>query len=81
MAALAADAADMNWADINWVRRIAALAEARAAERRRAVAAAAQAAGVDEARVEGDAVRLTGPGLKRRWMADLMLRQAGRDGL
>lgn len=71
----------MNWADINWVRRIAALAEARAAERRRAVAAAAQAAGVDEARVEGDAVRLTGPGLKRRWMADLMLRQAGRDGL
>ncbi|APL94470.1 hypothetical protein EWH08_07070 [Sphingobium indicum] len=71
MAALAADAAGVR-------ARLWALVEARIAVRRRRIAAAALAAGVEEARVEGDAVRLSGVGLRRRWMGDLGLREAGR---
>lgn len=55
------------------------LVEARAEHRRRAVADAMLAAGVD-AQVEGEAVRLSGRGLLRRWMNDLGLREAGRGG-
>ena len=62
---------------MNVVRRVAALMEARAARRREAVAEAMSAFGVD-ARVEGETVRLSGPGLMRRWMGDLSLREAGR---
>lgn len=58
--------------------RLRALVEARAEARRREIVAAAVAAGVREARVEGEAVRLSGPGLMRRWMDDLTLRDAGR---
>lgn len=58
--------------------RLRALVEARAEARRREIVAAAMAAGVQEARVEGEAVRLSGPGLMRRWMDDLTLRDAGR---
>ena len=57
------------------------LAEARAERRRRAVAEAMLAAGAGEARIEGEAVRLSGHGLLRRWMSDLGLREAGRGGL
>lgn len=39
---------------------------------------AAVAAGVEDAQVDGEIVRLTGPGLMRRWMSDLGLREAGR---
>ena len=63
---------------MNVVRRVAALVEARAARRRFAVAEAMLAAGVEDARVEGETVRLSGPGLMRRWMGDLSLREAGR---
>ena len=54
------------------------LVEARAEQRRRDVAEAMLAAGVEDAQVEGEAVRLSGRGLLRRWMSDLMLREAGR---
>ncbi|WP_218036408.1 hypothetical protein [Sphingobium sp. EM0848] len=56
--------------------RLRALVEERVAARRRAIAAAVSAAGV-EARVEGEDVRLSGRGLMRRWMGDLLLREAG----
>jgi hypothetical protein len=54
------------------------LVEARAEQRRRDVAEAMLAAGVEDAQVEGEAVWLSGRGLLRRWMSDLMLREAGR---
>jgi hypothetical protein len=54
------------------------LIEAAVARRRRAIVASALAAGVEEARVEGEVVRLSGRGLLRRWMAELPLREAGR---
>ncbi|WP_242122886.1 hypothetical protein [Sphingobium sp. Sx8-8] len=57
---------------------LAALVEARMERRRRAIAEAVLAAGAGDARVEGEAVRLSGVGLFRRWMADLRLREAGR---
>ena len=60
------------------VQRVAALAQARAARRRQAVAEAMLAAGVEQAQVEGERVRITGRGLMRRWMSDLALREAGR---
>ena len=63
--------------------KVAALArrvEERVALRRREVAEAMLAAGVEEARVEGDAVLLSGRGLLRRWLSDLALREAGRGG-
>lgn len=72
MAAVAADAAGVKLAVL--VR----LVEARAEQRRRDVAEAMLAAGVEDAQVEGEAVRLSGRGLLRRWMSDLMLREAGR---
>lgn len=59
---------------------LARMVEERAARRRRAVVEAMLAAGVEEARVEGDAVRLSGRGLLRRWLGDLDLREAGRGG-
>ena len=74
MAAVAADAAGMKVAAL--ARRV----EARAARRRWEVADAMLAAGVEEARVEGDRVRLSGRGLLRRWLNDLALREAGRGG-
>ncbi len=58
--------------------RMIRMVEERAERRRRAVASAATYAGVEEAQVEGEAVRLTSPGLMRRWMSDLGLREAGR---
>lgn len=70
MAALAADAVGM-------IERLRALVMERVEARRRGIVAAAGALGV-EARVEGEVVRLSGPGLKRRWMGDLALREAGR---
>jgi len=72
VAAVAADAAGVKLAVL--VR----LVEARAEQRRRDVAEAMLAAGVEDAQVEGEAVRLSGRGLLRRWMSDLMLREAGR---
>ena len=63
--------------------KVAALArqvEARAARRRGQVAEAMLAAGVEDARVEGEAVLLSGRGLLRRWLSDLALREAGRGG-
>lgn len=57
--------------------RLRALVEARVTARRWEIVAAVGALGV-EARVEGEEVRLSGPGLKRRWMGDLALREAGR---
>ncbi|AJR26548.1 hypothetical protein TZ53_21070 [Sphingobium sp. YBL2] len=54
-----------------------ALVEARMEARRRGIAAALAATGV-EAQVEGEAVRLSGRGLKARWMGDLALREAVR---
>ncbi|KFG89427.1 hypothetical protein BV98_002811 [Sphingobium herbicidovorans NBRC 16415] len=68
---MAADAAGVR------VRVLARLVEARAARRRREVADAMLAAGV-EAQVEGEAVRLSGRGLLRRWADDLAVREAGR---
>ncbi len=62
------------------VAALARLVEARAARRRREVADAMLAAGVEEARVDGDAVLLSGRGLLRRWLSDLALREAGRGG-
>ncbi|WP_243855731.1 hypothetical protein [Sphingobium vermicomposti] len=58
--------------------RMIRMVEARAERRRRAVASAAISAGVEDAWVEGESVRLTGRGLVRRWMSDLGLREAGR---
>jgi hypothetical protein len=63
-----------------WAQRFAAIAEDRAARRREAVAEEMREAGVEVA-VEGEAVRLTGRGLMRRWVDDLSLREAGRGGL
>lgn len=63
------------------VARVRAKVEARAARRREAILRAVQALGVDDARIEGDAVLLSGRGLMRRWMSDLALRESGRDGL
>ena len=63
--------------------KVAALArrvEARAARRRREVADAMLAAGVEDARVKGDAVLLSGRGLLRRWLGDLDLRERVRGG-
>ncbi|HEX7875152.1 MAG TPA: hypothetical protein VF489_01055 [Sphingobium sp.] len=60
------------------LRRAAGIVEARAEERRAAVAQAMLDAGVEEARVEGEVVRLSGRGLLRRWLADIGLREAGR---
>nr|WP_083535884.1 hypothetical protein [Sphingobium sp. MI1205] len=71
MAAMAADAAGVKLA------ALVRLVEARAERRRREVADAMLAAGV-EAQVEGEAVRLSGRGLLRRWTGDLALREAGR---
>ncbi|SCW69449.1 hypothetical protein SAMN02927924_02210 [Sphingobium faniae] len=61
-----------------WRRRMAALAEARAAKVRAAVAEAMGAAGAASARVDGESVRASGRGLLARWMDDLALREAGR---
>lgn len=61
--------------------KLARLAEQRAEGRRRAVAEAMLAAGVEEARIEGEAVRLSGRGLLRRWLSDLDLRERARGGL
>ncbi|WP_340265319.1 hypothetical protein [Sphingobium mellinum] len=61
--------------------RLARLAEQRAERRRRAVVEAMLAAGVEEARIEGEAVRLSGRGLLRRWLSDLDLRERARGGL
>jgi hypothetical protein len=60
---------------------LAALVEARVERRRRAIAEAARTAGVQDATVEGEGVRLSGVGLMRRWMTDLLLREAGRGRL
>lgn len=60
------------------LRRAAGIVEARAEQRREAVAQAMLDAGVEEARVEGEVVRLSGRGLLRRWLADIGLREAGR---
>jgi len=57
--------------------RLRALVMARVEARRQGIVAAAGPLGV-EALVEGEGVRLSGPGLKRRWMRDLALREAGR---
>ncbi|WP_375197361.1 hypothetical protein [Sphingobium sp.] len=74
MATLSADAAGVKAA-------LEALFEARVERRRRAIAEAARAAGVQDATVEGEGVRLSGVGLMRRWMTDLRLREAGRGRL
>lgn len=63
------------------LRRLSGIAEARAEQRREAVAEAMIEAGIEEARVEGETVRLSGPGLRRRWLGDLALREAGRGGV
>ena len=62
------------------VAALARLVEARAARRRREIAEAMLAAGVEDARVEGEAVLLSGRGLLRRWLSDLALREAGGGG-
>ena len=62
------------------VAALARLVEARAARRRREIAEVMLAAGVEEARVEEDRVRLSGRGMLRRWLSDLALREAGRGG-
>ena len=72
---MAADAAGVSGA---MLRRLVRLTQEGAARRRDAVARAAIAAGVEDAQVDGEIVRLTGPGLMRRWMSDLGLREAGR---
>ena len=63
------------------MRGLARRVEAQVERRRRAVAEAMLAAGVEEARVEGEAVRLSGRGLLRRWLSDLDLREKARGGL
>lgn len=60
------------------MRRLVRLAEARAARWRGEVARAAEAAGVEEVEIAGEAVRLSGRGLMRRWMSELAMREAGR---
>lgn len=62
------------------VAALARLVEARAARRRGQVAEAMLAAGVADARVEGDAVLLSGRGLMRRWLGELDLRDRVRGG-
>jgi hypothetical protein len=57
--------------------RMARLLERRAQARREGIAAALARVGV-EASVEGEAVRISGRGLRARWMRDLGLREAGR---
>ena len=52
---------------------------ARAAAVRARIAAAIEAEGV-AARVEGESVLLSAPGLRARWWRDLALREAGRGG-
>lgn len=52
---------------------------ARAAAVRARIAAATAAEGIT-ARVEGETVRLSAPGLRARWWRDLALREAGRGG-
>ena len=74
MAAVAADAARMK------VAALARLVEERARRRRREVAEAMLAAGVEDARIEGDAVLLSGRGLMRRWLGALDLRDRVRGG-
>ena len=74
MAAVAADAVGMRMAAL--VRMV----ELRAARRRGQVAEAMLAAGVEDARVEGEAVLLSGRGLMRRWLGDLDLRERVRGG-
>ncbi len=59
---------------------LARLVEARAARRRGQVAEAMLAAGVEDVRVEGEAVMLSGRGLMRRWLGDLDLRERVRGG-
>ncbi|WHO40502.1 hypothetical protein PMI04_007865 [Sphingobium sp. AP49] len=49
----------------------------RAAHRRGAIVQALAGLGVTAA-IEGEAVRLSGHGLARRWMRELPLREAGR---
>jgi hypothetical protein len=71
---MAADAAVLMLAT-----RMLALLENRAARRRAAIAADARAMGV-EAAIQGEAVRLSGPGIVARWWRDLALREAGRSG-
>lgn len=56
-------------------RRVAA----RAAAARARIAAAMAAEGIT-ARVEGETVLLSAPGLRARWWRDLALREAGRGG-
>ena len=58
--------------------RLARMLEARAARRQLAIVEAMLAAGVDEAQVEGETVRLSGRGLLRRWLGDLDLRERAR---
>lgn len=74
MAAVAADAAGMK------VAALARLLEARVGRRRQEVAEAMLAAGVEEARIEREAVLLSGRGLLRRWLTDLDLRDRARGG-
>ncbi|WP_022682165.1 hypothetical protein [Sphingobium bisphenolivorans] len=57
---------------------VEALMESGAEKRRREIAAAVRAAGVEDVGIEGELVRLRGPGLRRRWLSDLALREAGR---
>lgn len=59
-------------------RRLAGLAEARAARLREAVARAIVARGVADVAIEGEDVRFSGRGLMRRWIGDLAFREAGR---
>lgn len=74
MAAVAADAVGMK------VAVLARMVELRAARRRGQVAEAMLAAGVEDARVEGEAVLLSGRGMLRRWLGDLDLRERVRGG-
>ena len=62
------------------VAALARLVEARAARRRREIAEVMLAAGVEEARVEGEAVLWSGRGMLRRWLGDLDLRERVRGG-
>ena len=62
------------------VAALARMVEARAARRRGQVAEAMLAAGVEDARVEGEAVLLSRRGLMRRWLGDLDLRERVRGG-
>lgn len=58
-----------------------ALVEARAWRRREAIARMLEQATGSVAVIEGEAVRMSGPGLLRRWLTDAALRDAGRGGL